>query len=75
MTRIKIGLNAAFLELVDQIFEVDGLIGVLVGMNRDVAFVVDAEVAFAPVAHAISFEGVLDLPLIHHFHGAAWGEG
>ncbi len=58
-------LDAALLELVDQVFEVDGLLGAFVGMNGDMTPVVDAEVAFAPVANLVDFQGVLDFPSIH----------
>src|SRR5207253_5165350 len=42
-------LDAAFLELIDEVFEVNGLVGILVRMDGAVALIVDAEVAFAPV--------------------------
>ena len=57
-------LDAAGLELVDEFLEVDRLLGRLVGMDGDVAGLVDAEVALAPVADAVEFEGVVDLPLL-----------
>ena len=60
-------LDAAGLQLIDQVLEVDGLLGALVGMDGDVAGLVDAEVAFAPVADAVGFDGVADLPLFHEF--------
>ena len=50
-------LNAAGLELIDQFLEVDGLFGVLVGVDGDVAVLVDAEVALAPVADAVESRG------------------
>ena len=37
-------------------------VGVLVGMDGDVAELVDAEVALAPVADAVGLEGVLEFP-------------
>ena len=63
-------LDAAFLELIDEFLEVDRLLGLLVRMDDDVALVVDGEVALAPVADAVGFVGVLDLPLRHHADGA-----
>src|SRR5205823_10431911 len=46
-------LNAAGLKLVDKLLQVDSLIRILSGMNRDVAGGVDAEVAFAPVLNPV----------------------
>ena len=46
-------LDAAVLELIDEFLEVDRSLGVLVRMDGDVAELVDAEVAFAPVADAV----------------------
>ena len=59
-------------KLIDQFLEVDGLLGLLVGMNGDVARLVDAEVALAPVANAVGFQGVGDLPLFHQFRLTAF---
>ena len=56
-------LDAAVLELIDQLLEVDGLVGVLVRVDGDVALVVDAEVALAPVADAVGIDRVLHGPL------------
>ena len=61
-------LNAALLELIDEVLQVDGLFGPLVGMDGDMALVVDAEVALAPVTHLINVQSVLELPLVDHFH-------
>ena len=60
-------LDAARLQLIDEVFEVDGLFGALAWLDGDVAELVDAEVAFAPVADAVGFDGVDDLPLLHQF--------
>src|SRR5205823_1663030 len=46
-------LNAAGLKLVDKLLQVDSLLGILGGVNRDVAGGVDAEVAFAPVLNPV----------------------
>ena len=55
-------LDAARLELVDELLEVDRLFGPLVRMDGDVPRLVDAEVALAPVADAVGLEGIFDLP-------------
>ena len=57
-------LNAALLELIDQFLQVDRLAGILVGMNRHVPLGIDPEVVLAPVANAIRFQGIIDLPRI-----------
>ena len=57
-------LNAAGLELVYQPLQVDGLLRVLVGMDRDVAELVDAKIALAPVLDAVGIDGILNLPLL-----------
>ena len=57
-------LDAALLELIDQFLEVDRLAGVLVGMNRHVPLGIDPEVVLAPVANAVRFQGIIDLPRI-----------
>ncbi len=57
-------LNAALLELIDQLFQVDRLARDLVGMNRDVPGSIDTEIAFPPVTNAISFDRILNLPRI-----------
>ena len=56
-------LDAAGLELIDQLLEVDRLVGAFVRVDGDVARLVDAEIAFAPVANAVGFDGVLDLSI------------
>ncbi len=58
-------LNAPFLKLIDQFLEVDGLGGVFIGVDGDMASLVDTEVALAPIAHAVGFQSVLDFPLVH----------
>src|SRR5262249_48068328 len=58
-------LDAAGLELIDQLLQVDRLFGSLAGMNGDVPGLVDGEVALAPVTDSVGFEGILDLPLVH----------
>ena len=50
------------LELIDEVLQVDGRGRVLVGVDGDVAELVDAEVALAPVPDAVGLDGVLDLP-------------
>ncbi len=57
-------LDAALLELIDQLLEVDRLAGVLVGMNGYVPLGVDPEIVLAPVANAVRFQGIIDLPRI-----------
>ena len=57
-------LNAAVLQLVDERLQVDGLVGAFVGMDRDMALVVDAEVPLAPVLDFVDIKGVLDFPLV-----------
>src|SRR5262249_58998263 len=46
-------LDSARLQLIDQLFEVDRLVGALVGLDDDVARLIDAEITFAPIADAI----------------------
>ena len=58
-------LDAACLELVDEFFEIDGLVGAFVGLNGDVAGFIDAEVSLAPQANVVGVDRVLDLPLFH----------
>ena len=55
-------LDAAVLELVDQVLEVDGRVRVLVRVDGDVAELVDPEVALAPVADAVGLDGVVQPP-------------
>src|SRR5262249_25694990 len=57
-------LDAASLELIDEVLEVDGLVAELVGVNGDVSLVVDSEVAFSPMTHPIGFDSILDVPLV-----------
>ena len=57
-------MDAAALERIDEVLEVDPLGGVLVGVNDNVALVVDAEVALAPVAHTIGFVGLRQAPAL-----------
>ena len=57
-------LDAARLQVVDELLEVDGVLGPLVGMDDDVAVVVDGEVALAPVADAVQLDGILYAPLV-----------
>ena len=57
-------LNAALLELIDQLLQVDRLAGILVGMNRHVPLGIDPEIILAPVANAVRFQGIIDLPRI-----------
>ena len=47
-------------------------VGLLVRVDGDVAGLVDAEVALAPVADAVGLDGVLDLPLVHQFRLSAF---
>src|SRR5439155_24683082 len=61
-------LDAARLQLVGQFLKVDRLVFALRRVDGNVAGGVDAEVAFAPVANAVGFHGILDLPLFDHFH-------
>ena len=53
-------------QLIDEFLEVDGLVGPLVRVDGDVAELVDAEVALAPVTDAIRFDGVGNLPRFFH---------
>src|SRR5262249_53783745 len=46
-------LDAAGLEVVEELLEVDGVVGPLVGVDDDVAVLVDREVALAPVADTV----------------------
>ena len=55
-------LDAAFAELIDEVLEVDGPLGVLVGVDGDVPELVDPEVALAPVLDAVGLERVVELP-------------
>src|SRR5207253_8708130 len=59
-------LNAAELELIDEVFQVDGVVGPLVGVDGDVAAGVDSEIALPPAVDAVHLDGVLDLPLFFH---------
>ena len=61
-------LNAACLQLIDQVLQVDGLFGALVRVDGDMAIVVDAEVSFAPVANAVRLDGILSFPLVEQDH-------
>src|ERR1019366_8759128 len=61
-------LDAALLQLIDELFQVDGLLGAFVGMDRDMAFFVYAEIAFAPVLDLVDIHRVLDFPLVDEFH-------
>ena len=58
-------LDAARLELVDQLLEIDVALAPLGRMDLEVAGLVDREVALAPVADAVGLDGVLNLPLLH----------
>ena len=58
-------LDAAFLELIDELLEVDRLLGRLVRLDGDVAVLVDGEVALAPVADAVGVHCVGNFPLFH----------
>ena len=60
-------LIIAVAQFVDELLEVDRFFGRLVGVNGDVAELVDAEVAFAPVADAVGFDGIDDLPVAQRF--------
>src|SRR5207244_3295382 len=51
-----------------EFLQVDGLTGILAGVDGDVSDLVDAKVALTPVADAIGFHRVLNLPLFHQFH-------
>ena len=55
-------LDAALLQLIDQLLQVDGLLGAFVGVDGDVAPFVDAEIALAPVPNLVGLDGVLDFP-------------
>ena len=57
-------LDAARLELIDQLLEVDRLVGILVGMDGDVPLGIDPEIILAPVANAVRLQGIIDLPRI-----------
>ena len=57
-------LDAALLELIDELLQIDRLAGILVGMNRDVPLGVDPEIILAPVPNAVRFQGIIDLPRI-----------
>ncbi len=59
-------LDAAHLELIDEFLQVDGVIGPFVGMDGDVAELVDVEVAFAPAMDAVHFDGVSNFPRFFH---------
>src|SRR5439155_1040832 len=61
-------LDAARLQLIDEFFEVDGLVGPLVRMHRDVAGLADGEVSLAPLPNAIGFRRIGNLPFFHQFH-------
>src|SRR5262249_23373169 len=65
-------LDAAGLELIDQLLKVDGLVGALVGLNDHVAGLVDGEVTFTPVADAVGFGGILNLPFFQQFRLGAF---
>ena len=55
-------------KLIDQLLQIDGLLGTLVGMNGHLALGIDAEVAFAPVYDFVDVQSVLEFPLVHQFH-------
>src|SRR5262249_42333263 len=57
-------LDAARLELFDQVEQVNRLIGTLGRVYGDVAGLVDGKVTFAPVSDAVRLQGVADLPLL-----------
>ena len=61
-------LNAALLQLIDELLQVDGLLGPFVGVNGHLALVIDAEVTLAPVPDFVDVQSVLDFPLVHQFH-------
>src|SRR5262249_33949183 len=66
-------LDAACLEVIDQVLEVDGLVGAFAGLDGDVPALVDGEVALAPVLHAVHLDGVLNLPFLHQVRQSAFG--
>ena len=55
-------LNAASADLIDEVFEVDGPLGVLIGVDRNVTLFVDPEVSLTPVLDAVGFERVVEFP-------------
>ena len=57
--------NTARLKLVYELLQIDGVIRSLVGMNRDMTFVVDREVILSPVLDVISVNRVLNCPVVH----------
>ena len=61
-------LNPPGLKLIDELLEIDGLVLVLVRVDRDMPGLVDAEVPFAPMTNPIGFHGIVGLPLLDQFH-------
>src|SRR5262249_7065271 len=57
-------LDAARLELLDQVEQVNRLVGTLGRVYVDVAGLVDGKVTFAPMFDAVHLQGVADLPLL-----------
>jgi len=65
-------LDAAGLQLVHDLLEVDRLVGAFAGVDGDVAGLVDSEVPLAPQADAVRLQGVLNLPFFHQFRFSAF---
>ena len=59
--------DAAQLQVVDQLFEIDAARGVLIGTHPDVAVGFDGEVAFAPTGDIVQLARFGDGPAVSRF--------